>query len=405
MALGQVLAFSLTPVLSRVYSPSDFGAFVVFSSIFSFLNIGLMARYEQAVLYAKSGSEAAALVTTSVALLLGLSVLSILILNACPIPIAPTIERALFVLALVTSASLSVSQRLISLLLVRWKRIRAVSLLNFARPLVVPLAQLSAIVACTGVIGLIVGHVFAYLALLVFSVALAPKLRLFVMPLAISDIKKVTVHHSGFPLYNLPQNLLFVGIDAIFAILVVRIFGAEAGGLFWFASKVAMAPVLVLVESVRPIVYRQIATSHNAGKFIAPAILRSSVRLGVPIAVASLAMSIAGNSMFGFIFGVRWAHSGQICAALLLLATAHAMTVPVIAALPVLQKQRLHLVVEIFASVFRVGVLVAFQGQGLLLGVLLSVGMTFLIYSSFAFYVYALAVREDAARRNVITDH
>ena len=59
---GQFLGFVLTPVLSRIYSPADFGLFQVFFSIVGIITIVSCFSYHRAVMLPKKDEEAASIV-------------------------------------------------------------------------------------------------------------------------------------------------------------------------------------------------------------------------------------------------------------------------------------------------------------------------------------------------------
>src|SRR5690606_27302972 len=55
---GQVLVFLSVPVLSRMYSPEDFGALSVFSSVLGVIAIIATLRFENAILVPAKDDEA-----------------------------------------------------------------------------------------------------------------------------------------------------------------------------------------------------------------------------------------------------------------------------------------------------------------------------------------------------------
>ena len=56
--IAQILPVALTPILTRIFSPEEFGAFAFFASIISFLLVFSSGRYEQAIVLPKTDKEA-----------------------------------------------------------------------------------------------------------------------------------------------------------------------------------------------------------------------------------------------------------------------------------------------------------------------------------------------------------
>ena len=56
--IAQILPVALTPVLTRLFSPEEFGAFAFFASIISILLVFSSGRYEQAIVLPKEDKDA-----------------------------------------------------------------------------------------------------------------------------------------------------------------------------------------------------------------------------------------------------------------------------------------------------------------------------------------------------------
>ena len=57
-AVAQVLTFVFSPIVSRLYSPSDFGFFALFMSVVSAISVIVCGRLELAIMLPKSDDEA-----------------------------------------------------------------------------------------------------------------------------------------------------------------------------------------------------------------------------------------------------------------------------------------------------------------------------------------------------------
>ena len=79
-AIAQAIPIIVSPILTRLYSPEDFGRLALFISIVSIMSVLATGKYELAIILPKKNSTAYQLVSLSVMLSLVVSVLYILFL-------------------------------------------------------------------------------------------------------------------------------------------------------------------------------------------------------------------------------------------------------------------------------------------------------------------------------------
>ena len=66
---AQLITIFLTPVLSRIYRPEDFGIFAIFFSMTGIISIMIGGRYEVAIVQPKKDNEAMSLASISFTLM------------------------------------------------------------------------------------------------------------------------------------------------------------------------------------------------------------------------------------------------------------------------------------------------------------------------------------------------
>ena len=57
-AVAQALGFAMSPIISRLFSPSDFGTFGTFNSIATIIGAGATLQYTQAIMLPKEKEDA-----------------------------------------------------------------------------------------------------------------------------------------------------------------------------------------------------------------------------------------------------------------------------------------------------------------------------------------------------------
>jgi O-antigen/teichoic acid export membrane protein len=81
MMIAQAIPIAISPILTRIYTPEDFGLLALFLAIFSILSIIATGRYELAIMSPESDDEAKDIVFLSI--LVALFVFLITVIPIC----------------------------------------------------------------------------------------------------------------------------------------------------------------------------------------------------------------------------------------------------------------------------------------------------------------------------------
>ncbi|MDI2587664.1 oligosaccharide flippase family protein [Psychrobacillus sp. NEAU-3TGS] len=77
--IAQAIPIAISPILTRIYTPEDFGLLALYLSIFSIFVVSITARYELAIMLPKEDKEAVNLVVLSIIIATGISIVILLI--------------------------------------------------------------------------------------------------------------------------------------------------------------------------------------------------------------------------------------------------------------------------------------------------------------------------------------
>lgn len=400
--LGQVLAFGLSMILSRLYGPEEFGIYIVFANIFAMANMVLTLRYEQGILYEKSANETGRLVALScaVAVPLTLAMYTGLVLSDALNGFGAGQRTVALLLCL--SALLASMQRVVTLLMTRWKLMRDIASLNLVKPGIVGAMQCLTGLLSSGSVSLAVGHTLAYVALFSASILRCKHLTKVRLAHRMSMLRATALRHKRFPQYNMTQNALHIAGEAAIPLAIVTVFGAAPGGLYWFASRVTSVPMQVFVESLRPMIYRDIALRLGRGEAVARRVRIRSVLLVLPFLLGTASLAFLGADLFGLLFGSDWKSAADIAILLLGAFSMHAMSVPYIASLPVLGMQQLYLMFECIGLAARLGCFAFCSRYGLLPALTASLATGALVQLAFLVRIdYAIRTLQPG-RQNIL---
>jgi O-antigen/teichoic acid export membrane protein len=316
-ALAQALPLALGPLLTRLYSPDDFGRYHLFAAVAANVAVVACARYEFALPMARDDDEAQALRALCLRLLAVVTALAALASflwawlagAAWPLWLGPAVA-ALGLVSLATLWSM------------RAQRFRALAAARVVQHGGGAIAQAGAGAAQAGVTGLIVAPIAAALA-----AAALLRLPLRAAAVARERLLGAARAHREFPLLNTPHAFAGALQDTVSVALIAALHGAAAAGFWGLALRYLKAPATLVGGAVSQALYPRLADA------LTPAEGRAAVRR-VMLALAAIAaplvllLWIAGPWLFSFTFGAQWREAGDLARALALYIGAHFIASP-----------------------------------------------------------------------------
>ena len=79
-SIAQAIPIAISPILTRIYTPEDFGVFALYMAIATVVSVIATGRYETAIMLPKKDSEAINLFIVSIFSLIGRYFLTLIVL-------------------------------------------------------------------------------------------------------------------------------------------------------------------------------------------------------------------------------------------------------------------------------------------------------------------------------------
>jgi|GEM_PF-4329939 len=324
--IALIIPLVFAPVVSRLYTPVNFGEYAIFASILSILTITCCGRYEQA--FVLPADEQTALRLMRLAHALMWRIFGVCCLLALPLAWAvrnwtewPGEYYVLFLPIMVPV----IGYYLIGY---HWhNRLKA-----YRRQTMSKLIQSAVTTAVTLICGFLTFGTWG----LIFATTIGFVIGgfIFYRPIRIglhnpkgkegvSTLLKELSQYNDFPRVNLINALIqSLNTEFIFFSVLARFYGMQMLGQFSFANRYIRAPLKVMNSAISHVFYKEAAVEWSSG--------RSFTRLfdRTLITVTSVAFPICGillvfgPGLFSFIFGEEWRLAGrfaQILAPLLFL--------------------------------------------------------------------------------------
>ena len=315
-ALAQAIVLAFTPVISRLYDPSEFGRFAAYSVVVGLVGCVASLRYDIAIMLPKEDREAAnvlalcAIVITAVGAVGGglIIVFSGRLANALRTPELAT----WFWLAPVSIFLLGFSQSLMTWCS-RRKKFRRAAVSQVVRAGTGPGAQTTAGFLNAGASGLLGGAIFGDLCgvIVMAGQVLRGDRRLLRDSLAFANIKNAAREYAVFPKFTSAQTLLNTASQYLPVFLLAYYFGPIVVGFYAVGMRIIQLPLSLVLESLREVLFQKASEVFNSGGDTYGFFKKSTGALFAIVALPTLAIMLLAPAVASFVLGSRWRTAGE----------------------------------------------------------------------------------------------
>lgn len=318
--LAQAIPLAISPILTRLYSPEEFGVFALYMAAVSILSVLATGRYELAIVLPKSDRDAMHLVALSIMLAVivsGLLLLVVCLFNASIARLlgAPEITRWLYWVP-ASTLLMGVYQSL-NYWSNRKAQYRRLAVSRTVQSASTSLAQLLTGYASAGPAGLIGGQLTGQ----ALSSAVLAKLVYREDETLINTIRKTRMFatakkYINFPKYMIPGQLLNTASGQLPIILLNIFFGSAVVGFYSLTQRVMAAPLSLVGGALGDVYRSESAKQYALEKNCKDIFIKTIKKLILISIVFSIPFLLAGPEIFAFIFGEKWRAAGQMASML-----------------------------------------------------------------------------------------
>jgi O-antigen/teichoic acid export membrane protein len=306
--LAQALPMAVAPILTRLYSSAEYGAFGVFVGAASVIAVLATGRFEMALVLAEDEAEARRVASLVTRLVLAVTLTSVVVvvfaettlLSGIDANLRPTSANLILALPVVVAA-LAASQ-VGSFWLNRFREYGVISASNVLLQVLQNALTVLAGFLGAGLSGLIL---VVRSARLRCGIALAAE--------AERALWATARKHYQFPLFNAPNSLVsLVSRDfLIYALSAANM--SSSAGLFALARTVIYIPISFLSTSLSQVYFRE-ARDRLGTPELEQLTTRMCGALAVVFAPAFVGLAWFGEDIFALAFGEGWRVAGTFAA-------------------------------------------------------------------------------------------
>lgn len=312
--VSQLITVALSPILSRLFSPADFGLYSIFINLAATLAIVSTFRYEYAVMLPQKDEEAINVVSLSflISLMYSIAVYILFQLSGnflLNLIHAEEIESYMPLAALFVFFFGAMST--LNFWLSRTKKFRQLSYGKVTQSAGTALASILFFFIGIKHGGLIAGAVIGQVCIgIMYLFFFRKDWMLLKAEVNFEKMKEMFNRYIHFLSFNTPHALLNMMQDLLVAALIKIYFGNEAAGLYFLSYRILRLPAGIISNATGQVFYQRVSELYPDSAALQSQIKSVYKKLffySIPIFGTVL---LAGPFLFGFVFGSNWREAG-----------------------------------------------------------------------------------------------
>lgn len=358
--IAQIIMVLASPIVSRLYTPTDFGIFAVYAGLATILSIIGCGNYDFAIPYAKNVETERSLVFLCVIILpltTALVTIFMMVEGERIFKWFNVLFKTEYVWAIPSTmfvlCCFSITQHL---------ALRKKNYLQYAQGNVVQSVATVVFQVGFGMVvfpsGLILGYFLGRLSAAIFAVSAAIGLSQICYERSDLKIKQVAARYKKFPVFLTWSSIFHHVSSEILVFTMAAFFQPATAGLVSLSQRVLQLPAIVLTNAVGKVFISLAQDAKRAGMLtsITETVVKTLAIIAIPC--FSIIGLVAPNA-FSLIFGPSWHMAGVYAQCLLPWITIMFIAAPLSAVLTTLQKQEYELFFQIILFVVRIASVVA----------------------------------------------
>lgn len=316
-SISQVLPLVIAPILTRLYTPEEFGSFALYTAIAAISGVIAAGRYEFAIMLPHDDRDAAKVTVLAIltALFIGILILIFMIFFNSEINrLARNNQIGHWLYLLPASIIFTGVHNALNYWNNRKKKYRALAINRVIQSGGSASCQLilgSSVGLMGG--GLIIGSLFGQFLSILSLVKMSWKEGVFHQKeIQLKSLLTMAKIYKKFPIYSAGGALVNAAASQLPIFFITKYFGVALTGAYGLTFKVLSMPMALISSSISQVVYQKIIVTHNSQ----PELLFSFIlRLFGTLLIISLLfvgiVALFGRDLFIFFFGVNWASAAD----------------------------------------------------------------------------------------------
>ena len=312
--VAQAIPIAISPILTRIYTPEEFGLFALFFAILSILSVLANARYESAVMLPKKEEDALHLFALGIILNTFFSTIILILVVLFNDTITKALgnnEISLWLYFIPVALFFTGLFNILNSMNNRQKNYKDIASATITKSMIMALIQLVIGLLKNGASGLILGQIVAqfFANVKLFKNIIKDKQSVF----SIKKLKIIAlaIKYKKFPMFSLPSALANVLSGHLSNILISSFYSVATLGFYSLVQRVLGIPSALIGKSIGQVYYEE-GTRERKESGVATntfnATFKKLIIIGLPSFVI---LFFIVEELFAFVFGEEWRVAGR----------------------------------------------------------------------------------------------
>jgi len=299
-----------SPILTRLYTPGEFGSLSIFTSLLGLLIALSAGGYHLAIMLPDKADKATVVVGLSLLLVTCTSIVTAVVVVLLLLSGVLGGALAAWLLVLPLAVLVGGAAQVLAAYAVRSGAYGIVAATNLLKALITAVSQMALAFLGLGAGGLIGGHFLGIASanLKLGRMTMADLQR--VRP-SLQQMRVAARNHEQFPRYTLPSNLINLGYLSGTPLLVGWLFDTTTLGFWSIANSFVYMPAVFISQAVSQVYYRKAVALRYSEQDAKKQFDRIVTLLAVGSIVPFVSMALVAPHLFTLMFGEKWRVAGQ----------------------------------------------------------------------------------------------
>ena len=306
--IAQAIPIAISPILTRIYTPEDFGLLALYVSIVSILSVVVTGQYELAIMLPKKDNDAINIMALSMIITFSMSFILlciIFLLNENITKLLGNEEISNWLYLIPFSIFLTGTYNSLNYWLNRKKNYKILSTTRIYQSLTTSTSNISFGAINYGSGGLILGSLMGQV---VGTYRLMKKTSIKLLFVHINRLKIISLakKYRKFPKITVPHSVFSTTSMSLPIFIITYYFSTKETGYFSFASKIVMLPIGLISNAYYQVFFESFSKEENKEDFFKQKFKQVNM-IFLPI---FFLLWFIFPELFAFVFGEKWKVAG-----------------------------------------------------------------------------------------------
>lgn len=307
--IAQAIPIAISPILTRLYTPEDFGVFALYMTIVSLISIMATGRYELAIMLPKKDEDAINIVALSILISFFISIITfilIFIFNTQITNLLGNSEISIWLYLVPISVLLSGLYQSFYYWNNRKKQYKRLATSRVIQSGATATTNIGMGMASVGSGGLIVGSLVGK-SIATFNLG---KIILKNDKKRIVHIKRLKIFalikkYIKFPTWNLGSGFIHTGRENIIQLFIYKYFSSSFLGFYFFSNRILKTPSTILINAFSDVFFQKLSKITSYDKMYSLS-LRYAQKIFFILVIPYIIFVLSLKDIVPIIFGEKW---------------------------------------------------------------------------------------------------